>query len=149
MTLPYSNASSGAAALEEAQRILDSFGCDRFGVMTDNRAGELIVQFTHRGRDVTLRASFKGYAAAWLKENPYSSRRKTTEAQYKAKALDQAKISVNSILRDWIKAQITAIEVGMLSFEAAFLGQIVLPNGQSVLEASAAAGYIRIEGGAK
>lgn len=147
MALPYSNATSGAAALEEANRILNGFGCYRFGTMTDNTAGELIVQFSHRGRDVTLRASFKGYAAAWLKENPYSSRRQCSQAEHSKKALDQAKISVNSILRDWIKAQVTAIEVGMLSFEAAFLGQITLASGKTVLEAAADHGYIRLEGG--
>ena len=41
---------------------------------------------------------------------------------------------VYSILRDWIKGQITAVEVGMLSFEGAFLGQIMLPTGETVLE---------------
>lgn len=147
MTLPYSTATSGAAALEEAHRILNGFGCDRFGTMTDNTTGELIVQFTHRGREVTLRASWKGYAGAWLLENPYSSRRQCTPAEYTQKALDQAKVSVNSILRDWIKAQVTAIEVGMLSFEAAFLGQITLSNGKTVLDMAAAAGHIQIEGG--
>ncbi len=36
--------------------------------------------------------------------------------------------------RDWIKRQVTAIETGILSFEGAFLGQILLPNGRTVLE---------------
>ena len=48
--------------------------------------------------------------------------------------LKQAQISVYSILRDWIKGQVTAVEVGMLSFEGAFLGQILLPSGETVLE---------------
>lgn len=146
MTLPYASATSGAAAIEEASRILNSFGCERFGTMTDNAAGEMIVQFTHRGKNITVRASFKGYAAAWLRENPYSSRRQCTQAQHNKKALEQAKISVCSIVRDWIKAQVTAIEVGMLSFEAAFLGQLVLANGKTVLDHAAAAGYIQLEG---
>jgi hypothetical protein len=46
----------------------------------------------------------------------------------------QAQISTCSILRDWIKGQITAIEVGLLTFEGAFLGQILLPSGKTVLE---------------
>jgi hypothetical protein len=48
--------------------------------------------------------------------------------------LEIGQIAVWSILRDWIKGQITAIECGMLSFEGAFLGQIMLPDGQTVLE---------------
>lgn len=40
-----------------------------------------------------------------------------------------------SVLRDWIKGQVTAIEVGILTFEGAFLGQILLPStGKTVLE---------------
>jgi hypothetical protein len=41
---------------------------------------------------------------------------------------------VCSVLRDWIKGQVTAIEVGILTFEGAFLGQILLPSGRTVLE---------------
>jgi hypothetical protein len=35
--------------------------------------------------------------------------------------------------RDWIKGQITAVECGILSFEGAFLGHIMLPCGETVL----------------
>lgn len=35
---------------------------------------------------------------------------------------------------DWIKGQVMAIETGILSFEGAFLGQILLPSGQTILE---------------
>lgn len=148
MTLPYSNATSGGAALDEIGKILTRFGASRFGTMTDNQAGELLVQFTLRGTDVSVKASYRGYAAAWLRENPYSARRKATKAQHEANAIEQAKISVCSILRDWIKGQITAIEVGILTFEGAFLGQIMLPNGGTILDHAAAAGYIKLEGGA-
>jgi hypothetical protein len=36
--------------------------------------------------------------------------------------------------RDWIKGQTAAIASGVLSFEAAFLGVILLPTDESVLE---------------
>jgi len=52
MSLPYENATSGANALDEIGRMLTRFGCARFGTMTDNEAGELLVQFSHRGKDV-------------------------------------------------------------------------------------------------
>jgi hypothetical protein len=38
------------------------------------------------------------------------------------------------MLRDWIKGQVAAIETGILSFESAFLGHIMLPAGDTVLE---------------
>lgn len=142
MQLPYANATSGAAALDEIHKILTRFGCQRFGTMTDTEKGELIVQFTLRDVNVSIPASFRGYAAAWLKENPWSSRRACTRVEHERKAMEKAKISVCSVLRDWIKGQVTAVEVGILTFEGAFLGQIMLPNGATVLELAQSAGYV-------
>ena len=134
MALPYSAATSGEKALGEIQKLLRAFGCNKFGSMVDDAAGELLVQFEYRGRMVSVKASTKGYAAAWLKENPWTSRRAGSRPQHEKKALDIASVAVYSILRDWIKGQIVAIETGILSFEGAFLGQIMLPNGRTVLE---------------
>lgn len=136
MSLPYENATSGGAALEDIRKVLTRFGCSRFGTMTDAEKGELIVQFSYRGRDVTASASYRGYAAAWLKEHPYGPRTRGTKVDYERKAMKQAEISVCSVLRDWVKGQVVAIETGILSFEGAFLGQILLPNtGSTVLQA--------------
>ena len=134
MTLPYENATSGSAAMEEAQKILRGFGVKKIGVMEDDDKAELILQFEWRGQMVQVAASAKGYAAAWLRHNPWNSRKQSTQVQWERKALEQARISIYSILRDWIKGQVTAIEVGMLSFEGAFLAQLLLPSGQTVLQ---------------
>lgn len=134
MSLPYENATSGAGALEDIRKLLTKFGCARFGTMTDAENGELVVQFTYRQRDVTAKASYRGYAAAWLKEHPYGARTRGSRAQHESKAMKQAEISVCSILRDWIKGQVMAIETGVLTFEGAFLGQIMLPSGKTVLQ---------------
>lgn len=49
--------------------------------------------------------------------------------------MKQAEVSVCSILRDWIKGQVMAVETGILTFEGAFLGQILLPGtGRTLLE---------------
>ena len=147
MSLPYENATSGGAALEEIRKLLTKFGCSRFGTMTDSEHGELLVQFSHRGRDVTAKASYRGYAAAWLREHPYGARTRGTKVAHELKALKQAEISVCSILRDWIKDQVMAIETGILTFEGAFLGQILLPTGKTVLEQVHAAQMLpQIEG---
>ena len=134
MTLPYENATSGERALGEIQKLLRGFGCSRFGSMVDDRAQEIMVQFEYRGRQVSVRASIRGYAAAWLKAHPYTYRTRSSQAEHQRKALDIASVAVYSILRDWIKGQITAIETGILTFEGAFLGQMLLPSGETVLE---------------
>lgn len=135
MSLPYENATSGKRAIEEIQKILRGFGCQKFATGEDFETGEVFIQFEHQGRMINLKASARGYAAAYLKENPYTSRRRGSRADYESKALEIGSIAVYSILRDWVKGQVTAIEVGIMSFEAAFLSHIMLPNGKSVIEA--------------
>jgi hypothetical protein len=45
-------------------------------------------------------------------ENPYHYRRRCTCQEWEQKALQQGLIAVNSMIRDWIKGQVTAIEAG-------------------------------------
>lgn len=138
MALPYENATSGERAVADMQKLLQAFGCKSFGHMLNFDTGELLVQFKcqigEAERDILVKASSKGYAAAWMKAHPYSSRSRITRAEYERKALSVGSVAVYSILRDWIKGQITAIQTGILTFEAAFLGQILLTNGRTVLE---------------
>lgn len=134
MALPYENTTAGEKALGDIQKILRGFGCQQFGSMIDDEKREILVQFKYRGRQVQVVASIQGYAAAWLKEHPYGSRTRGSKVDHERKAMQVASIAVYSVLRDWIKGQVTAIETGILSFEGAFLGQILLPSGKSVLE---------------
>jgi hypothetical protein len=134
VSLPYENATSGSNAINDIQKMLREFGCQKFGTGEDFETGELFVQFECRGRMVNLKASAKGYAAAWLKEHPYSTRTRCTLKEHQEKALKIGSIAVYSILRDWVKGQVTAIEIGMMSFDAAFLSHILLPSGLSVIE---------------
>lgn len=134
MSLPYESATSGERALGEIQKLLRGFGCSKFGSMIDDSDGTVLVQFEYRSQPVSVKASTKGYAAAWLREHPFSTRSRCTKQEHERKALDIASVAVYSILRDWIKGQITAIETGILTFEGAFLGQILLPSGKTVLE---------------
>lgn len=132
--LPYENASSGDRAIAEMQKILQRFGCQSFGSMMDWERKLLIVQFKYRDMNVLVEASTNGYAAAWLKAHPYSYRMKRSKVDHEREAQRVASLAVYSILRDWIKGQVMAVETGILSFEGAFLGQVVLPSGMTVLQ---------------
>lgn len=133
-TLPYENATSGDKALGEIAALLAKFGCSTFGTMTDAERGVTMVQFKWKERQVSIEASWKGYAAAWLKIHPWTCRMRGSQAQHQTKALAQAKISVCSILRDWIKGQITAVEVGLISFEVVFMPHLLLPDGRRLID---------------
>lgn len=134
MGLPYENATSGNNAINEIRKAVQAFGCTKFATGDDFDTGEVFVQFEHRGRAINLRASARGYAAAWLKAHPFGPRTRGTRAEHEARAMKIGSVAVYSILRDWVKGQITAVEIGMMSFEAAFLSHMLLPSGQTVIE---------------
>lgn len=133
--LPYETSTAGDKALIELQRVLQKFDCQSFGTMIDAERGMTIVAFKWRDRNISLEASWKGYAQAWLKRHPWKwSSRCGTRQEHEKKALDQARMSVCSVLRDWVKGQVTAIECGVMSFEAAFMPHILLPSGERVID---------------
>lgn len=120
--------------MDDIRKTIQAFGCSKFAPMEDFDEGKVTIQFEYRGRMVQVSASAKGYAAAWLRQNPHTPRMRKTEIEHERAALAKGHIAVWSILRDWIKGQLTAIETGILSFEAAFLGQILLPTGETIHE---------------
>lgn len=131
---PYASATSGHAARDEITKMLRRFGCESVGFMDDFENYSVLLAFKHRGRQLQLQASAKGWAALYLKENPYTHRRSASKPEYEQKALRQGLIAVNSILRDWVKGQVMAVECGILSFEAVFMPYMLLDNGQTLVE---------------
>lgn len=133
MTLPYSRAEAGPNAIREVEKILAKFGCQSFGTMTDAERGVMIVAFKWRDQQVHIEASFRGYAVAWRRENPRAK---------DAEALEVGKRAICSVLRDWIKGQVTAVECGVMSFGAVFMPHMLLKDGRRVLDAAQTAGLL-------
>ena len=134
MTVPYAGATSGAKARDDIIKILRIFGCESVGFMDEFETKTLILQFTHRGKNVQLKASAQGWATAYLQENPWTDRRRLTEFEWEERALRQGTIAVNSILRDWIKGQVTAMETGILTFNHIFMPHMLADDGRTMLE---------------
>jgi len=87
--------------------VLRRLGCEEIGFYDKFDQHEVLLQFMHRGRQVQLPASAKGWAQMFLKEQPWNYNRRSTRQEYEQAALRQGHIAVNSILRDWIKGQVT------------------------------------------
>lgn len=132
--VPYENASSGKRARDEITALLRKFGCESVGFMDDFSDQSVLLAFTHRGRKVQLRASAKGWAQMYLTARPHSNRMRVDRHQYEQRAIRQGLIAVNSILRDWVKGQVTAVECGILSFEAVFMPYILTSDGRPLIE---------------
>jgi hypothetical protein len=133
-SIPYASATSGNRAREEVIKILRRFGCEKLGFMDDDANHEVVLYFEHRGRSVRMPVSAKGWAQKWLKENPLSYRARKSKFEHEQDALRQGHVAVSSILRDWVKGQITAVETGMLSFEAVFMAHMLTNDGRPLIE---------------
>ena len=132
--VPYEGATSGDNAQAETKKILQRLGCTEVGFMDKYETHELLVYFKHRGQEVHFFASAKGWAQMWLRKNPYSHRTRRSKYEYEQDALRQSHIAVNSIIRDWIKGQATAIESGVVSFEAVFMPFVLTADERRMIE---------------
>lgn len=137
IVVPYETATSGERADEETKRLLRSLGCDKVGFMEDFGQHELILAFVHKERNVQFRASARGWQRLFLKKKPWSSRMRVTSAEYERRALSQGMIAIHSIIRDWVKGNVTAIECEAMSFEEVFLAHIMAPDGRRLIEVMA------------
>jgi hypothetical protein len=134
VSIPYASATAGMRAQDEVKRILQNFGCDKVGIMDDAAKQEVTLYIEYRGRNIRLPVSTKGWAAMYLRKNPHSNRHRISRHEWEQRAIRQGQIAANSVMRDWVKATVTAIEAGIFSFEAAFLPYMLTASGQTVLE---------------
>jgi hypothetical protein len=65
---------------------------------------------------------------------PLDLSHRTPRVDYEQNALKQGHTAVNSMLRDWVKAQVSIIECGILSFEAVFMPYMLTNDGHSLIE---------------
>lgn len=131
-TVPYERATSGDKARAEIGRLLQRFDAESVGFLDDYRDHKVTLQFVYRGQPVSLQASAKGWATLWLQANPWTGRRRYGQKEWEDRALQQGLVAINSILRDWVKGQIMAIESGVLSFHQAFLPYMLTKDGRTV-----------------
>ena len=140
--VPYASATSGTAARDEITKILKRFGCSSIGFMDNYEEHSVRLYFEHRGNRVSLEASAKGWAAMYLRHEPWSNQRRSTRVEYERRALDQGMVAINSILRDWVKGQVTAVECGIMSFSAVFMAHMLAPDGRPIIEHLSTAGLL-------
>lgn len=137
MTLPYASSTAGQAREREIRDTLRSVGASAVGFMVDDDADQIIAQFRLNGREITIPVPVGRYERLWLIENPHTSRMRSSPAEYRKKARQQAERAAWAILADWIKAQAAMMAAGFVDADVAFLPHIHMPDGRRVAEAIA------------
>jgi hypothetical protein len=134
--VPYAGATT-TRARDEITKVLRRYGCETIGIMDDDEKQKVFLYFKHRGREVQMPASYKGWAQMYLKAHPYTYRMRKSRQNYEQEALEQGRVAVNSALRDWVKSQMTLVECGILSFEAVFMPFMLTKDGRPLIERAA------------
>ena len=126
--IPYVRATAGETpdrAKKNIVQLLEDFGCEDIEFYEKHGADDwyLNLRFLFAGYSIFLPASASGWARFVCDENP--------QVDYD-EALEQGKIAVYSVLRDWVKSQMTAVRSGMTTFERVFL-PYMLRDGQETV----------------
>lgn len=132
--VPYEHATSGNKAKLEIEDLLLNFGCTGFGSYENVEREEVLVQFVYRGQEVSVSASYRGWAETWLEANPWTSRKRISKADWRTRAIGQGRLAVWSVLRDQLKGHLTAVLCGINSTKHAFLPWMVTDDGRTVAE---------------
>ena len=140
--LPYQDATAGGRAMEDVRRLLERFGCTRTGFEEDTVAGEVTLHFQHEMGHVRFTASYVGWARLFLEANPWTTRRRVTAEEWEARALKQGRVAVWSVIRDWVKAQLTAVETGITTAETVLLPWLVVADDGATLHEALADGRL-------
>lgn len=101
----------------EIEQILMRYGADKFGYVNTGTGAAILFQF--KGRNITL-------------EVKYPMRGDYKDNQTGEKQWDQEKRRLWRVLCIALKAKLELVDSGLTTFEAEFLAQTCLPNGQSI-----------------
>lgn len=113
-------------SLDEIRALLKRYDAQRFGYLDDG--ARIMIAFEMRGRRVRFTLPMPTREDGMVGVNQ-SSVRRFSDAAY-----DQALRSRWRGLVLTIKAKLESVEVGIETFEEAFMAQLVLPSGQTMAE---------------
>ena len=133
-SIPYASATAGGKAQGEIERLLRGFGAEHIGWAKDYVSHQTTLWFVYRQRQVQLRVSAQGWANMYLEAHPWHARRTVSQEEYEQRWLTQGEIAVISILRDWIKGQLTAVEAGLMQFDHVFLPYMICEDNLTLAE---------------
>ncbi len=137
MDLPYSKSKADPTKAQSRIRtLLMKFGVNQLSFDEDFDKREVKVFFTFKGYPVMIPLNVNELADAFMRQDPYTSRKRMTREEWKAQYLESAHNAAFSVLEDLIKSMITVISVGVggFSFEEIFFSFFIGKDGRRMGE---------------
>jgi hypothetical protein len=116
---------------KEIEQLVLKYGATAYGDLWDAERNAAVITFRIAARQVRIILPLPDLEARELSRG--TDGRKLTEKQVTARR-EQAPRSAWRALHLVIKANLEAVERGIMTLETAFLPHIVLPNGQTMIE---------------
>lgn len=120
----------------EIQKTLERYGATSFAYATDDELGAAMVGFKAQGRTIRFTLTMPDKSAREFT--------RTTQGQLRSQSAAEQFYN-QDVRQKWrallliVKAKLEAVDSGIVTFEQEFLPHIIMPNGQTVYEATAPA----------
>ena len=135
MTLPYQNSSTDPSKAQgRIQATLRKFGVNRIIFDDDIENCTINIMFQYNNLPVSLPVNYRVLGEKFLAEQPYTSRRRGSRADYEFAMYEKAFKASYAMLEDLVKSMISIVNVGVYSFEEVFLGFFMGKDGRRVSE---------------
>lgn len=132
---PYSKSTASPTAAEHRiKEMLRKFGVQMVSITDDYENKTIFILFKHNGIPVKIPLTYGILADKWLKENPYTFRHRMPREKHEQNIKDTAYRAAFSILEDFLKALVTMVDMGVRTFEEAFLGDFIMQGDQRMVE---------------
>jgi len=116
----------------ELRNLIEKFGAEQYGMMEDWGKGTLTIMFMYKEYPIRLDLDIEHIVKVRLEEEPYNSYRRCSEEEYEKKIRGQAKKVGMRVLVHKVKADLLAIEYGIMKPEEVFLSHFVTKTGRTV-----------------
>jgi len=135
MALPYQNSSTDPSKAQgRIQATLRKFRVGRIIFDDDIDNHTIKIMFSYNNLPVVLPVDYKELGDKFLEQEPYTSRRRGSKADYEFAMYEKAFKASYAMLEDLVKAMISIVNVGVYSFEDVFLGFFMGKDGRRVAE---------------
>jgi len=124
-----------ARSIERLSKLLHDYGASQFLYREDydqDRGNLIVVEFLYKEYPVSFSISVESLAAKKMEKDPWTTRKRCTEVEWIARALNESRVQAAKMLLDYVTTMVSYTQWGVVDFEQLFLPHFKLKNGRTV-----------------
>lgn len=128
---PYKHSTLSLEACQ--RRIRDLFNYYEVDAFTfgENIKDQILgIEFQYQGKRIRLTVNIQACANRILYKEPWTTRKRCSENEYRKRVQERAKMQSYRILVNWLEVSFTLIDLGIFRFVDVFMPYLVLTDGK-------------------